>query len=79
MVTQIVLAEEPLDFSAVLSIPGVSEAHAVSGDAPYRTVLILRGPTAEFLSGTLSKLPCGKMAVLPVNASKSALDPQFLA
>lgn len=79
MVAQIVLAEEPLDFSEALSVPGVSEVHAVPAGAPYRTVLILRGPTAEFLSGTLSKLSCGKTTVLPVGASKSALDPQFLA
>lgn len=79
MVTQIVLVEEPLELSVVLAIPGVSEAHAIAEGAPFRSVLILRGPTAEFLSETLSRLPAGTRTVLPVTASKSALDPQFLA
>ncbi len=79
MVTQIVLVEEPLDLSAALAIPGVSEAHAIVEGAAFRTVLILRGPTEEFLLETLSRLPAGPKTLLPVNASKSALDPQFLA
>ncbi len=79
MLTQFVLAKEPVDAGKTIVIPGVSEIHALAENDAYATLLVLRGPDATFLRGTLDALHLRAPLVLSAQSSQGSLDPNFLS
>lgn len=78
MLTQIVLLKDFAVAANAVEIPGVSEVHRIEDGRAYGAVLVLRGPSTEFLAGTLEKLNAKEALVLPVETSMAALDPKYL-
>lgn len=67
-----------LDGASLLRIPGVSEVHLAGGD-DGRAVVVLRGPSKEFLDTAEGSLPaCGKKEILDASVSRCSLNIDFL-
>ena len=79
MLTQFVLAKEPVDAEKALTLPGVSEIHELTEGDAYATLLVLRGPDAAFLKDTLAALALRDPLVLSAQSSRGSLDPDFLS
>ena len=63
-----------LDGASLLRIPGVSEVHLAGGDGG-RAVVVLRGPSKEFLDTAEGSLPaCVKKEILDASVSRCSLN-----
>ena len=66
-----------LDGASLLRIPGVSEVHLADGDD--RAVVVLRGPSKEFLDTAEGSLPaCEKKEILDASVSRCSLNIDYL-
>ena len=66
-----------LDGSSLLRIPGVSEVH-LAGGGDGRAVVVLRGPSKEFLDTAEGSLPACEKEILDASASRCSLNIDFL-
>ena len=67
-----------LDGASLLRIPGVSEVHLAGGD-DGRAVVVLRGPSKEFLDTAEGSLPaCEKKEILDASVSHCSLNIDYL-
>lgn len=68
---------EGLDGASLLRIPGVSEVHLADGD-DGRAVVVLRGPSKEFLDTAEGSLPPCEKEILDASVSRCSLNIDFL-
>ena len=66
-----------LDGASLLRIPGVSEVHLADGD-DGRAVVVLRGPSKEFLDTAGSLPACEKKEILDASVSRCSLNIDYL-
>ncbi len=66
-----------LDGASLLRIPGVNEVHLAGDDG--RAVVVLRGPSKEFLDTAEGSLPaCEKKEILDASVSRCSLNIDYL-